>query len=171
MIEVYQTLIAPILEIGFNGQKTEMFIDQTGRGVPGVDGRSIEMQQIDGLVQWRNVGASEWNNLFDLSTIVITSDTDIRPVLSSRNATADDVNYLLLLDGTTEAVTLTINPALWPKKQVRIRCIDITNEVKIAVSTGVIESESGSDVTELNMLRRQTFEVYSDGLKLIILKS
>lgn len=167
-MEIYQSVYAPILEINIDGSPIEIGFDQSG-AIPGADGRSIEMRQFEGSVQWRNVGDTVWIELFDLDTLVVSGNTEIKTISASVAALADDSSFLILLDGTSAAVTYTIDPALWEKKRVKIRCIDATNEVKVAVSAGVIELQGGDDVTSVDMLRRDTFDIYSDGSKIIIL--
>ena len=71
------------LGIRKEGETNYSYVDLKGRdgepgvqGQPGADGKDVEMQTINGKVQWRHVGDSAWKDLF---TIPTTSDGTGQP--------------------------------------------------------------------------------------------
>lgn len=169
-MEVYQIIYAPVLEIYQNGSVNELVIDQSGAGRPGLDGRSVEMRVFGSVVQWRRIGDALWTNLFDVASIVVTPNTDFVVYNANATATPPDSNKIVLLDGTSVAVTYLIDPVLFANKSWKIRCINDTNTVKIAVSSpAIIEAQDGSDQLDVQLLKRETLTIISDGTKIIIL--
>lgn len=91
----------------------------------------------------------------------------ILPVDEGYSAVAADAGKLISLDASEQAVTLTIDPALFTGMTLMIRCKDNTNGATIAVASGIIELKSGIDVTDVSLTARLTMYLYSDGTNLL----
>jgi serine protease Do len=54
------------------------------QGLPGIDGREVQLQVVDGFIQWKYDGDSTWINLIDITTI---NNTELENLI-------DQVSYL-----------------------------------------------------------------------------
>lgn len=131
----------------------------------------------EGLEFWHSLVAgalgSEW---WDTKKLLfkITPDGYFAPrsvVTYSANQAAQqlDKQRLVMLNGLSGSVTYTINPANFEGATLEIRCKDDTNTVQISVSSGAIESKTGVNETTIQLLKRETVRLYSDGTNLIML--
>jgi hypothetical protein len=84
---------------------------------------------------------------------------------ASTAATLADVGKVVFLDGTSAAVTYTINPATFNKKAFTLICKNATNTVKVAASSGTINGQ-----TEYQLMDYESVTIYSDGTNMYIVK-
>ena len=86
------------------------------------------------------------------------------------NLALEDADKMIELNASDLATELTIDPALFTKKTLRIRCDDDINGASIQTTAGPIELTSGVDIpalTPLNLYKRENILLYSTGAKLI----
>lgn len=65
-----------VIAVDVDEETTEVFVEEESiivetdcsQGIPGSDGREVELRTSGGYVQWRYVGDEEWQNLYPIST-------------------------------------------------------------------------------------------------------
>lgn len=83
-------------EQGLQGEKGE-------QGLPGVDGKNIELGTSETYIQWRVVGAEEWNNLIPISTLVGSAGRGINSIEFTSSTGGDTAG----LAGAIDTYTIT----------------------------------------------------------------
>lgn len=90
-----------------------------------------------------------------------------KTVAASAAAVAGDEFKLIELDGSAAAVIYTIDPALFTGMTMIVRSKDDTLGTTVAQSAGNIELMNGENQTSVQLLARESIDLYSDGVKLV----
>jgi hypothetical protein len=132
--------------------------------------RTVQANSSGVLSAITNTGSG--NNVLATSPS-ITSPTLTTPVLSltsvtytsNQSAQNSDRGKVIFLDGSSNAVTYTINPSSFSNNVFIIYCLNASNTVKVAPSSGTINGSS-----EYQLVQNEAVTVYSDGTNLFIIQ-
>lgn len=93
------------------------------------------------------------------------------PVVHNMNADASltDVNGIVFLNAALNSVTYTIDPVALARKVIKVYALSAAFAAMVKTKTGVIKLPFGDDVTEVQLVERESKTFYSDGINLLLL--
>ena len=132
-------------------------------GINGIDGKPVELDVVDGWVQWRYKGEDDtkWNPLFEVGSVVAPSNQAI----SYKNG----VIYLSV-DGGQPTKLVDLNEVVDEKIAISVGAlVDDINDIKLSIED--LEYNVEDLDKEVKELKAQLTEIFGDELKLVDLDS